>query len=281
MLDIIYDNTGKPYALNYDGTVYYYVLNLQGDVISIVSRWGSTEGRYTYDAWGNLLAVSGDIAYLNPIRYRGYYYDSETRLYYLGSRYYDPQVKRFVNADGYTSVGQGYLGYNMFAYCKNSPINYCDSGGSRPALCVADTGHAPPMVKDKLRRLEAKELVYNTVLSESTTTKGKKTVHAALNSKYYSHFSSDYRVLQYYSDYLEQYIIDSYTSPASDYEFLSSSHIKKEMEAHYIVWDILTDWGLEETFPGVYNSVDVADINADESRFSVRFLMEFFSLMGG
>ena len=133
-MDFIYDNNGKPYALNYDGTMYYYVLNLQGDVISIISRWGSTEGRYTYDAWGNILAVSGDIAYLNPIRYRGYYYDSETRLYYLGSRYYDPQVRRFINADGaafatFNTYSNGLTDKNYFAYCDNNPTSRSDDGG--------------------------------------------------------------------------------------------------------------------------------------------------------
>ena len=134
-LDIIYDNTGKPYALNYDGIMYYYVLNLQGDVIAIVTTWGETYGTYTYDAWGNVISQSGSIASINPIRYRGYYYDSETGLYYLQSRYYDPQVRRFINADGYASVGQGFIGYNMFAYCINNPVAGIDATGE---MCGAD-----------------------------------------------------------------------------------------------------------------------------------------------
>ena len=137
VMDFVYDNSGKPYALKYDGTTYYYVLNLQGDVMSIITHWGESYGSYTYDAWGNVLSVSGDIAYLNPIRYRGYYYDTETRLYYLGSRYYDPQVKRFVNADGYASTGQGFIGQNMFVYCNNSPITMEDSTGRVPRNCLA------------------------------------------------------------------------------------------------------------------------------------------------
>ena len=132
VMDFIYDNTGKPYALKYDGTTYYYVLNLQGDVMSIITHWGESYGSYTYDAWGNVLSVSGDIANLNPIRYRGYYYDSETRLYYLQSRYYDPQVKRFINADGFASTGQGFIGYNMFVYSNNSPVNFDDATGDMP-----------------------------------------------------------------------------------------------------------------------------------------------------
>ena len=137
VMDFIYDNTGKPYALKYDGTTYYYVLNLQGDVMSIITHWGESYGSYTYDAWGNVLSVSGDIANLNPIRYRGYYYDSETRLYYLGSRYYDPQVKRFVNADGYASTGQGFIGYNAFAYCLNNPVALIDNNGTLSELATA------------------------------------------------------------------------------------------------------------------------------------------------
>ena len=84
----------------------------------------------SYDAWGRLLNSStNQIFKANPIRYRGYYYDTESGLYYLGSRYYDPQVKRFINADGYASTGQGFVGCNMFAYCGNNPIRFVDLNG--------------------------------------------------------------------------------------------------------------------------------------------------------
>ena len=145
VMDFIYDNTGKPYAVKYDGTLYYYVLNLQGDVISIITHWGESYGSYTYDAWGNVLSVSGDIANLNPIRYRGYYYDSETGLYYLGSRYYDPQVKRFINADGaafatINPYSNGLTDKNYFAYCDNDPVSRKDDGGDVWELAVAGGG---------------------------------------------------------------------------------------------------------------------------------------------
>ena len=135
VMDFVYDNTGKPYALKYDGTLYYYVLNLQGDVISIITHWGESYGSYTYDAWGNVISQSGSIASINPIRYRGYYYDSETGLYYLGSRYYDPQVRRFINADGATLVtvnpySNGLTDKNYFAYCDNNPVSRSDDGGT-------------------------------------------------------------------------------------------------------------------------------------------------------
>ena len=83
---------------------------------------------------GNVVSIGGDanIANLNPIRYRGYYYDAETGFYYLNSRYYDPEICRFINADGYVSTGSALFGYNMFAYCLNNSISNVDSSGSIP-----------------------------------------------------------------------------------------------------------------------------------------------------
>ena len=94
VLDFVYDESGKPFALKYstNGTsfqTYYYVLNLQGDVVKLVQKNGDTVAQYTYDAWGNV-SSSGRLAEINPLRYRGYYYDNETGFYYLQSRYYDP-----------------------------------------------------------------------------------------------------------------------------------------------------------------------------------------------
>ena len=134
VLDFIYDESGKPFALKYstDGATfdtYYYVLNLQGDVVKLIQESGGVVARYTYDAWGNILDSGGNLAAINPLRYRGYYYDNETGFYYLQSRYYDPQNRRFINADSYASTGQGFVGTNMFAYCNNSPILFVDHDG--------------------------------------------------------------------------------------------------------------------------------------------------------
>jgi len=85
---------------------------------------------YSYDAWGNVLTATGDLANINPFRYRSYYYDAETYFYYLQSRYYDPAIGRFINADAFVSTGQGILGNNMFAYCNNNPVNLSDPNGN-------------------------------------------------------------------------------------------------------------------------------------------------------
>ena len=105
---------------------------------------GNTVVTYTYDAWGNVLSVGGSLATTlgaqNPFRYRGYVYDSETELYYLQSRYYNPEMGRFISADALVSTGQGILGNNMFAYCLNNPVMLEDHGGTEPTECIDTDG---------------------------------------------------------------------------------------------------------------------------------------------
>ena len=129
VLDFSYDASGAPLTMTYNGTVYYYITNLQGDVTSLEQADGGVGAQYAYDAWGNIIAITGTLAELNPLRYRGYVYDQETGFYYLNSRYYDPAVMRFISADNYASTGQGILGHNMFTYCGNDPVNRADTGG--------------------------------------------------------------------------------------------------------------------------------------------------------
>ena len=141
VLDFIYDESGKPFALIYtNGTAtpatYYYVLNLQGDVVGLVNSSGGWVAQYTYNAWGEIITSSGSMANINPLRYRGYYYDTETGFYYLQSRYYDPVTHRFINADSYASTGQGILGANMFAYCNNNAVMHTDSAGNFPGIGI-------------------------------------------------------------------------------------------------------------------------------------------------
>ncbi len=104
-----YDANGSISSISYNGIRYAFRKNLQGDVIAILDTNSNVVARYTYDAWGNILSITDGngnintastfIGNINPIRYRGYYYDTETGWYYLNSRYYDPQVRRFINAD--------------------------------------------------------------------------------------------------------------------------------------------------------------------------------------
>ena len=152
-LEFFYDESGAPYALLVRDTStatpteswYYYVTNLQGDVVMLLDASGNIAAEYSYNAWGEILSSAGTMADVNPIRYRGYYYDAETGLYYLHSRYYDPVVGRFLNADAFASTGQGILGSNMFAYCGNCPVNGYDPSGCLPWYLDTDgNGHEIP-----------------------------------------------------------------------------------------------------------------------------------------
>ena len=136
-LNFSYDANGNPYTFSYtkgnnSPSVYHYVLNLQGDVVRIVTNKGVTRVTYEYDAWGNITNMTytnKTLADANPLRYRGYYYDQETGLYYLQSRYYNPQCGRFINADGAYDTNQGIIGHNMYTYCLNNPVNMHDPDG--------------------------------------------------------------------------------------------------------------------------------------------------------
>ena len=146
----LYDESGLPIGFQYRASTYaenvwdtyFYEKNLQGDIVAVYSDTGVLLTTYVYDAWGNFSVSysnggASTTATKNPFTYRGYYYDGDLGLYYLNSRYYDAVVGRFISADGYVSTGQGLLGYNMYAYCNNNPVNYVDYyGESAEALLL-------------------------------------------------------------------------------------------------------------------------------------------------
>ena len=136
----VYDANGAVIGMEYNGTKYWYDKNLQGDVVGIRNASGTLVAQYVYDAWGNHRQItdgSGNdvsdnpahIANINPFRYRGYYYDTETGWYYLNTRYYDPNVGRFLSPDTILGANGGLLGYNLYAYCNNNPVMFSDPNG--------------------------------------------------------------------------------------------------------------------------------------------------------
>ena len=124
-------------SVNYNGTEYFYLKNAQGDVTGLVNTSGTQVVAYTYDAWGNPLTTTGSMASTlgkdNPFRYRSYFYDTETGLYYLGSRYYNPATGRFINADSENLITatpeSATWDKNLFAYCDNNPVVRVDGEG--------------------------------------------------------------------------------------------------------------------------------------------------------
>ncbi len=139
----LYDAFGSPIGMRYrtstmsEGTFYtfWFDKNLQGDIVSLYNESGVKVLSYNYDAWGNKTTTwhnntgTNSYAQYNAFTYRGYYFDSETNLYYVNSRYYDSSVARFINADSYLNPNKDLTGFNSFAYCGNNPVSRSDNGG--------------------------------------------------------------------------------------------------------------------------------------------------------
>ena len=146
-----YDSYGNLVMLsmfkNGNKSVYYVSTNSQGDVLGIYTHTGVLVASYEYDAWGNTIitkpgtngipvditnSTEEHIGLINPIRYRGYYYDADMGLYYVSSRYYDPEIGRVINAADidYLGADGSPSSYNLFAYCMNNPVNRFDANGN-------------------------------------------------------------------------------------------------------------------------------------------------------
>jgi len=142
LLIFLYDANGAPIGMKYwttgntDFSIYFFEKNLQGDIVAVYNAEGEKIGSYTYDAWGRSLGVTGSMATTlgrrNPFRYRGNVYDEESGLYYLRSRYYDPEMNRFICADSLLGKCGEVINHNVYTYCNNVPIILADNNGKYP-----------------------------------------------------------------------------------------------------------------------------------------------------
>ena len=143
-----YDADDKLVSMTLNGTEYFYICNGQGDIAGLIDTSGTQVVSYTYDSWGKLVSIDGSlkdtVGLQNPYRYRGYRYDTETGLYYLQSRYYNPDMGRYINADDVEFLGASgtSLSYNLFAYCENNPVNNSDPSGYISWYAVLASGIA-------------------------------------------------------------------------------------------------------------------------------------------
>ena len=139
-LHFFYDNLGRPANVMYNGVMYTYLHNLQGDIVGIVDSSGTLVVEYKYNAWGTILSKSGIMAntlgHRNPFRYRSYIYDEETWMYWLKSRYYYPELHRFISPDCFVAVQNDLFGLNTYAYCNNAPVCCCDADGNIPQVVI-------------------------------------------------------------------------------------------------------------------------------------------------
>jgi len=140
MIYYIRDDVGSLIGMKYKDKMYYYIKNLQEDIIGIMDAGFNRVATYEYDAWGRILSIRDElgeeikdeyhIARINPFRYRSYYYDEESGLYYLKSRYYNPVWGRFLNVDINLGINKSFLGYNLYGYVDNRPTNFSDDTGT-------------------------------------------------------------------------------------------------------------------------------------------------------
>ena len=167
-IDYFYDVDGKATGFSYNNNVYLYLYNLQGDITKIVDEAGSVVVEYSYDAWGNIIdQTDNELANINPYRYRGYRYDEETTLYYLNSRYYNPEIGRFINADGLVGPVGGILTHNMYAYAINNPVMMIDPSGY----------FLKKWLKDKINNvLDTVENALNSLEDFTSNLKGTRTI---------------------------------------------------------------------------------------------------------
>ena len=137
----LYEGSGQLMAIRYKGADYYYIRDGLMCITGLVDANGAAVVNYKYDSWGNMINITGSMAGTlgkdNPYRYKGYYYDDETGMYYLKSRYYQPEICRFISADVYIATELNMNGSNMYSYCKNNPVMLMDSDGSFAILAIA------------------------------------------------------------------------------------------------------------------------------------------------
>ncbi len=124
-----WDEEGNPVTMTRNGQTYYYFTNGHGDVVALIDQAGNVVARYDYDAWGNIIYQEGALAAINPYRYAGYQYDEETKMYYLMSRYYNPDLGRFITRDRFYGVDNKPITLNLYAYGNNNPVKYFDPHG--------------------------------------------------------------------------------------------------------------------------------------------------------
>lgn len=174
----MYDEKAEVIGFEYLSNKYYYKKNFYNDVIGILNASGDLIVKYSYDAWGNTLSITDSngniisnkesIAFINPFRYRSYYYDNETELYYLNKRYYNSKLCRFLNADGSVGVNQDIYSANLYIYASNNPVKYFDSDGefvlTAFAICVGvgvAAGVAPTFIGDVAKSIKNKKVTHS------------------------------------------------------------------------------------------------------------------------
>ena len=288
---------------------YFFEKNAFGDIIAVYNANGTKIGTYTYDAWGNICSTTclttdttqkWVVESVNPFRYRGYFYDVETGLYYLQSRYYNPELGRFISADCYIATGQGLLGNNMYIYCNNNPIMYTDPTGEAPKWFKKLTDRAVSLFAEVAGGIAGTCSFFNALEKgatfEEAIREGKKTklitsgaINNAVNAFYYEICSgeSDLKSDSYRDGYVSRWDRLNYTKAQT-----KAAHYTEdvwlyysEYSAHMYVW-LAIGWtenmGIPfiSEFAGSAGDADVKYKRFDEERWYVKVATLYIGARG-
>ena len=206
-----YDVFDSIIGFKLNNTSYYYLKNKFNDVVGILDENNSILYEYEYDAWGNILKIvdsfgndvsnSNCIANINPFRYRSYYYDVETKMYYLNNRYYNPKWARFINPDSFVVISNNISTYNMFSYSFNNPISFDDYSGNLGKTLKNIFKKAKKMVVSAAKAVKKK--VVNIVKKVATVVKNVVTGKTPIIKS----TTKDSKKVQVYSQ--KDFIVDS------------------------------------------------------------------------
>ena len=189
--------------MNLNGKEYFYIRNVQNDVIGLHDSEGKVVVNYSYDTWGNIVSITGSlkdsVGKKNPYRYRGYRYDEETGLYYLQSRYYNAEWGRFINADAVIGQPGDILSFNMFAYCHNNPVNMSDESGYLPKWLKKAAKVVKKAVSKVVKKVKDVVKKVNKSLGTIAGTIAKASNESI--SKVTNYFGKDRRTTEYYGKY--------------------------------------------------------------------------------
>lgn len=195
MIYYLRDSNSDLIGCKYAGVTYYYLKNMQNDIIGLLDSEFKLIAKYQYDAWGKLLSIKDNngiditdeshIAMINPFRYRSYYYDKETKLYYINTRYYNPEWGRFINIDGTINANHTIKGNNLFSYVNNNPIKFRDVDGKvAGALAIAGgVGAAATLMLAKMAALMLVEAIAAASISKAAVSKVNSITKSNKSSK--------------------------------------------------------------------------------------------------
>lgn len=197
VLYYIRNSIGGLIAFKYNDNLYYYLKNAHDDITGILDSNYNVVARYQYDSWGNIVSIVDDlgndvaedtlhIANINPFRYRSYYYDKETKLYYLNTRYYNPRWGRFINADGVISTSS-VSGFNLYQYTFSNPINHIDANGRWPSIVAQFCKTVEKNFNTAINKAVSKQTKSTSSTKKKTNSSSKK---CSINNKQFAPVSS-------------------------------------------------------------------------------------------